>query len=56
MWYIMFILLVIFIHTVSAQRRKEWPAAIKGSEKVVYKTIGEVKCTLTYLLFGKTKK
>ena len=46
MRHIMFILLVIFVHTVSAQRQKEWPAAIKGSEKVVYKTIGELKLHL----------
>ncbi len=46
MRHIMFLLLVILVHTVSAQRQKEWPAAIKGSEKVVYKTIGEVKLHL----------
>ncbi len=43
---IIFLLLVILVHTASAQRQKGWPAAIKGSEKVVYKTVGEVKLHL----------
>jgi carboxylesterase type B len=38
---ITFILLCAF--TVSAQRKQAWPAKFEGAEKVVYKTIGDVK-------------
>ena len=40
----MFILLCAF--TVSAQRKQAWPAKFEGAEKVVYKTMGDVKLPL----------